>query len=355
MYFDLTDEQKSLNQTLEKFFEARFGVAEGVKAIEETALDRKLWADICELGLGGVLVPEAQGGLGLGLLTLSVIAEVLGTYAVPAPVLPNALAAWVLAASGSDSQKEKWMDPLVRGEKVAAFAVAEGESWFHSALSVTDGVLSGAKNYVERGDEADVFIVTLADGKIALVDAPGNGVSATPLETLDRTRPLCDVVFDRAQAEHLDGDNLLIGRLLDAILILLSADALGAARGAQARAVAYAKERKQFGQLIGSFQGLKHQLADVSVELEPSRPLYWYVAHAWDTGREDSRRMAALVKAHIGEIAVDATRVAIEAHGGIGYTWEYPIHLFLKRAMFDKAAFGTPGVHRERAAKLSDW
>ena len=331
MHFDLTDEQKALRDTLEGFFEARFGGAQGVEAIADTALDRTLWADIGELGLGGILVPTEAGGLGMGLLTLAVVAETLGRYVVPAPVLGNALAAWLIAEGGSAAQGGRWLPPLMGGRAIAAVALA-GET------------------LVERADVADLAIVSQADGGLALVV----GFSSRAADTLDRTRPLFEIDPSGAEVEPL-GDAALADRLLDALLILHAADALGAASAAQARAIAYARERRQFGRVIGSFQALKHQLADISVELEPARPLCWYAAHAWDTGRDDARRVAALTKAHLGEIAVNCARAAVEAHGGIGYTWEYPVHLFLKRAMHDRNIHGTPNFHRERAAALAGW
>ncbi|HTU13082.1 MAG TPA: acyl-CoA dehydrogenase family protein [Allosphingosinicella sp.] len=328
MRFDLTDEQKALRDTLDAFFAARFGGAEGVDAVADTALDRALWTDISALGLGGILVPAAAGGLDMGLLTLAVAAETLGRYAVPAPVLAGALAAWAIAEGGSEAQRERWLGPLMSGEALAAIAL-EGET------------------LVERADAADLVIVGMRGGGLALVTA----FTATAVDTLDRTRPLFEI--DHDDAEPLGG--ALADRLLDALLILHAADALGAAGAAQARAIDYARERRQFGRAIGSFQALKHQLADMSVELEPARPLCWYAAHAWDTGRADARRAAALAKAHLGEISVNCARAAVEAHGGIGYTWEYPVHLFLKRAMHDRSVHGTPNVHRERAAALAGW
>jgi alkylation response protein AidB-like acyl-CoA dehydrogenase len=332
MRFDLTDDQKALRDTLESFFAARFGAAQGVEAVADTGLDRRLWQDIGELGLSGILVPADRGGLDMGLLTLAVVAETLGRYAVPAPVIGNALAAWAISQGGSDAQRQRWLQPLMTGEAVAAIAPA-GET------------------LVEWAEAADLVI--LEGSKSGLMLLPEFDVS--PADTLDRTRPLGEISYDSDKAESLPGGGRLRERLYDALLVLHAADALGAASAAQARAIAYATERRQFGRPIGSFQALKHQLADISVELEPARPLCWYAAHAWDTGRDDARRAAALAKAHVGEIAVNSARAALEAHGGIGYTWEYPIHLFLKRAMHDRSIQGSPNFHRERAAALAGW
>jgi len=290
----LTDEQKSLRDMLTEFFGERFGGAQGVEAIAQTTLDAELWSAVSELGLAGAMVPEEDGGLGLDLLTATVIAEVTGHYAVPAPVLPSILAAWLIATAGSAEQKGKWL-PKLLGEGVqAAFALAEEAGWSPADWTLSGAALTGTKLYVERADSADLFIVGGKDGSLAIVEA--GSATLTPVDMLDRTRPLFAVSFDAAGADVLTTDAAVAGKLFDALCITSAADALGAASAIQARAIGYAKERKQYGQLIGSFQALKHQLADMSVELEPARPLVWYAAHAWDMGQDDSPRMAALAK-----------------------------------------------------------
>jgi len=355
MHFDLSDEQKAIRDTLSAFLAARFGAAEGVDAVKATSLDRTLWRDLGELGLNAILVPERAGGLGLGLLTLAVVSEVCGAYAVPAPVVPNALGAWLLAEAGTEAQRAEWLERLLAGEAIAAFALGEASGWLPEHWTLGEDPGERRKLYVERADEADLLIVGLSGGGLGLVRRDDPGVVISPLDSLDRTRPLSDVAVEVAAIEPIAATPQIVEKLVDALLVTLAADGLGAALAAQARAVGYAKERKQFGRLIGSFQALKHQLADLSVELEPARPFYWYAAHGWDTDRDDARRMASIVKAHIGEISVNAARADIEAHGGIGYTWEYPAHLLLKRAMFDRTAMGTPVFHRDRAAALAGW
>ena len=355
MHFDLTDDQKALRGVLVSMFEKRFGAAQGVEAVAKTALDRELWTAISELGLAGILVGEEHGGLAMDLLTLSVVAEVLGSFAVPAPVVANALAAWTISTSGSGAVREKWLDRLLAGEAIAAFALSEAVGSMPGQWTVTATAGTGRKTGVERAAEADLFIVGMAGGGLGIVEAGAPGVAVETFEPLDRTRPVADVTLSCATVEPLTADGKFVRKLIDAMLITLAADGLGAAFAIQSRAIDYAKERKQYGQLIGSFQALKHQLADMSVELEPARPLYWYAAHAWDTDRPDAHRVAAVVKAHVGELSVNVCRAAIEAFGGIGYTWEYPGHLFLKRAMAGRTMLGAPAAHRERAAQLAGW
>jgi alkylation response protein AidB-like acyl-CoA dehydrogenase len=137
--------------------------------------------------------------------------------------------------------------------------------------------------------------------------------------------------------------------------VLLAADAFGGAACCVDMAAAYALEREQFGTVIGRFQGLKHQRANMAVDVEPARGLYWYAAHAFDAVPADAQRMAALAKAHLGDRYLQAARDATEAHGGIGYTWEYPLHVWLKRAVFDRVYLGAPAEHRRRSAALAGW
>jgi alkylation response protein AidB-like acyl-CoA dehydrogenase len=144
-------------------------------------------------------------------------------------------------------------------------------------------------------------------------------------------------------------------RLNDAALVLLAADAFGAGSRLVDMCVEYAKTREQFGVTIGRFQAFKHQLANMAVEIEPARALFWYATHAFDHVRDESERSAALAKSHITDRAMQIARDAVEAHGGIGFTWECDVQLWFKRIMFDRAFLGTPSLHRERAARLAGW
>lgn len=355
MHFDLSDEQRAIADSLGSVLAAKLSGARIVEALAAPAIDRALWKDLCALELMGMLVPERVGGLEQDLVTLAVVAETLGAHAAPAPVISNSLAAWVIAQAGSNAQRGRWLGPLMRGEIVAAFALGEEDNrWLPHEWTLSGAPLSGRKTNVEWGAEADVFIVGLAGGALALVSAK-TGVTRTPIDPLDRSRPLATVDFDAAAADSLPGGAALAPLLTDAMLVLLAADACGAGFTAMNSAVIYAKERSQFGQLIGRFQALKHQLADMAVELEPSRPLVWYAAHAWDVYPERRTRAAAIAKAHVTDGAVLVARAAVEAHGGIGYTWDYPLHIFLKRAMFDRNHMGGPRLHRARMAKLANW
>ncbi|AMK25617.1 acyl-CoA dehydrogenase family protein [Sphingobium sp. TKS] len=356
MHFDLTDDQKAIGEALAKLLGDHLPQDRLVGRFDEGGLDAVLWPRLNEMGLGAVMVPAEAGGLELGLLTLAVIADALGAHGAAVPVVNNALAAWLVAAFGTPTQRDGWLEPLQSGTMIAAFALAEPEGgWRPEEWRSAGPRVTARKSHVEWGMEADLFLIGLAGGGLGLVDGRDPAVSRNPVSSLDRMRPLADIDFADAVADPLGSDAEPAALLHDALLVLLAADAYGAAGRALDMAVSYAKERTQFDRLIGTFQGLKHQMANAAAELHPCRPLIWYAAHAWDEIPQRRCYMAALTKAHVTEIAVRTARLSVEMHGGIGYTWEYPLHVFLKRTMVDRQMMGLPAALRARAAALAGW
>jgi len=209
--------------------------------------------------------------------------------------------------------------------------------------------LTGEKRYVLAGDGVDAAVVVLTDG-LALVDLGADGLTVTNTEVLDRTRPMVSLAFDGPDHERLAGGAEAAERVLQLGAVLVAADAYGGAAKCLEMAVAYSQQREQFGTTIGHFQAIQHQLADMAVDVLPSRGMYWYAAHAMDCGLDDAGGFASLAKAHITERYVAAARRTIEVHGGIGYTWESDLHFFLRRAIFDRAYLGSPEIHRQRRA-----
>jgi alkylation response protein AidB-like acyl-CoA dehydrogenase len=205
---------------------------------------------------------------------------------------------------------------------------------------------------VPDAEGADLFVVGCRGGTLALVEG-GAGVRITPEPTLDRGRPLATLDFDGAPAEALDAGDA--ASLIDAGCVLLAADAFGAAHQIVRATAAYLQSRRQFGQPVAQFQAVKHQLANAVTELEPTRGLLWYAAHAVDHLPERAPHAAAVAKAHIIDRSVGVARDAVELHGGIGYTWESDVQIWFKRVLFDRAFLGTPEVHRERSAALAGW
>lgn len=353
MNFLLSDEQEQLFDTV-----LRYAQSEGDRGVRrdafdgESDLDRNSWRGLMDLGVAALILPERHGGMGLEMIDLALAAEALGHAAAPGPYLGHLLAAQAIALAGDEAQQAEWLPKLALGERIAT-VILDGPEPADWPLDPVDGALSGSARDVIGGGVADIFVVGLRGGRFAIVPN-SHAVSAIPLDCADRTRRIADVKFTRAPVMLLAGDGAA-ERVVDAALILLAADAFGGASQCLAMATRYACDREQFGQAIGRFQGLKFQLADMAVDVEPARGLYWYAAHAYDHVPEDARAVAAAAKAHLGEVFMQAARDTIEVHGGIGYTWEHDAQIYFKRAMFDYAWLGTPAEHRDRQSRLNGW
>jgi len=356
MKFELSEEQELLQETVRGFLEAECPIARLREIYDaDEPFDPGLWKGMVELGLAGICLPEQYGGAGLEALDLAVVSETVGYCAAPGPFLGHTLAGAAIALGGSDAQRARWLPRLATGDALGTVAFADDGGWQPEDWSLAPGTrLSGSKRNVLYGDVADVIVVGTAGGGLAVVDGR-DGVESEPYVGSDRSRRLCELSFAGAPAEALEQGDSASTRLRDLALILIAADAFGGATRLVELAVEYAKNREQFGVTIGHFQALKHQLANMAVEVEPSRALYWYAAHAFDHVPEESARTAALAKAHITDRYMQTARDAVEAYGGYGFTWECEVQVWFKRAMFDRAYLGNASVHRERAAELASW
>ncbi len=359
MNFDLSEEQQLLQDVIRKFLESECPPGQLRKIFDsDTGFDASLWKGMAELGIAGLHLDDEYGGAGLEMIDLALVAESLGYGGAPGPFLGHALAGLAIQLAGSDEQKKTWLPRLATGDAIGtvAFGEADGvwqpEQW---QLTAANGALTGLKLHVPSASIADAIVVGVAGGGLALVEKSAPGVRIQPIEGVDRLRRIDAVSFEASPCESLPAGEAEAARVRDAGLVLLAADAFGGAARLVDMSVEYAKTREQFGVTIGHFQALKHQLATMAVELEPSRGLFWYAAHAFDHIPEESERAAALAKAHISDRVMQIARDAVEAHGGIGFTWEGDVQLWFKRAMFDRAFLGTPAVHRERAALLAGW
>lgn len=359
MDFGLTEEQELLQETVRGFV-ANECPATRLREIFDggAGTDQALWNGISEMGLAGLVIPEVYGGAGMELLELALVTEVLASGDVPSPFFGHSLAALALSLGGSEAQKLTWLPRLAAGDAIGTYAAAEENScWEPSEWSVEekDGLLSGVKLYVPHADIADVMIVGCSRGRLALVERGAAGMTIEDLGGIDRTRPVFKVIFDGVAGEVLEAGQGASGRVRDAALVLLSADSFGLASELISMSTEYAKTREQFGTAIGQFQSVKHELARLATDIEPTRSLYWYAAHAFDHLPDDAERAAALAKSHITERAMRTARASVELHGGLGFTWECDVQMWYKRAMFNRAAFGTPDVLRSRIATLGGW
>jgi alkylation response protein AidB-like acyl-CoA dehydrogenase len=359
MDFGLSEEQRLLEQTLRRWLEEQVPVARVREiAAREDGADAALWQGLAELGVLGLLVPEAHGGSGLGMLDAALAMESLARAAAPAPFLGSAVLAPVaLATAGTDAQRREWLPRLAAGK--AQIGVALGELTGRRAdagLRADGGRLQGRALFALDAGAADAFLVALDRDHLALVPADAPGLAATRLATIDRTRRVAELVFDGVgPIEWLGGPagvKNVAARVVDAGRVALAADALGAAERALEMAVAYARQRVQFGRPIGSFQAVKHLCAEMTAELEPARALLWYAAHAFDHRPEEATAMAAHAKAHVCEVATWIVRTATEVHGGYGFTDEGDLHLWFKRAGLDRQLLGGPEAVRAEAAAV---
>lgn len=362
MDFGLSEEQLLLKDTLRRFLDSECPTTR-VRAIMESpdGHDPKLWEGLASLGVTAMIVPAEHGGAGLELLDLALAAEELGWAAAPGPFLASSLATVALIESGHAESQSRWLPRIASGHAILTFALGEGiGEWdpTHLRARADAGHLSGEKTLVPYAKHADALVVAAHDTDgpgLWLVDRNAEGIEIQALAGNDMTRRIDRVRFIGTPAKKIASGRAAIDRVRDAGLVLLAADAWAGARRCHHMTTEYAKTRVQFGQPIGAFQGVKHQLADLIADLEPALSLWWYAAHAFDRVRDRSERHAALAKAHLADLFDRTARTSIELHGGIGYTWEYDLHLWFRRAMFDRAFLGESSYHRRRAADLAGW
>lgn len=342
MRFSFSEEQAMIAETVRSFF-ADQATSERTRAAMESAHghDAELWrAASQEMGLVGLALPEAHGGSGLGQVESAIVAEAAGYRVAALPLLASALAAQALLAGGTDEQRERWLPRLASGEAIGSFA---------QGGRIDGGRLHGRIDHVPHGAVADLFVIA-ADGGVALLSR--GAAVVTPCTTMDQTRPYARIEAGGVEAELLGDGPAAIEAATRAGWVAIAADALGGAQACLDRTVDYAKERVQFGRTIGSFQAIKHRLADMMVEIEQARSAVYWAACAADEDAPDALMAAHCAKA----LAADTYRFCagnmIQLHGGIGFTWEHDAHLYFKRAQSDATLLGTPDWHRERIAML---
>jgi alkylation response protein AidB-like acyl-CoA dehydrogenase len=358
MEFGLSQEQRLFDDSLRGFLADRLPM-ERLRALADTGngFDAGLWQGLNELGLHGLLVPERFGGAGLGVLDAAVAAEALGNAAAPLPFAGTVMATLAFILCATEARQDEHLPSIAAGEARCAVGFAGLAGQTGTASVTLDGDrMSGRLTGVMDAGAPTHLLVFLRDGTAVVADA--TAATLTMHRSVDRTRPLTDIVFDNTPVQRLDAANDKLAaarRVLDAGRIVLAADTLGAAQRMLDRAVAYAKERVQFGRIIGSFQGVKYMLADCVTMLEPCRGLVWYAAHAQDAMPDEARLTALHAKAHLGDVGRDVARITTEAHGGMGFTDLLGLHYWFKRISFNRQVLGGPERCREEAADLQGW
>jgi alkylation response protein AidB-like acyl-CoA dehydrogenase len=327
-----------------------------------------MWKEMAQLGWLGLALPEEHGGSALGMVESALLLEELGRAAYPGPYWPTMLAAAAIGEAGSDEQKKRWLGGIAAGDVRAAVALLDGELDWNPAAAVTRAektptgwALTGLKRYLAWGHVAGVLLVparTPEGLSLFLVDPAASGLSWSPVQNMDPGTRLAHLTLDRVPVRNDDALGapgsaapLLLG-LLRRGAVGAAAEMLGAARRCQDMAVGYAKVREQFGQPIGSFQAIRHKCADMLLETENSHAAVYYAAWALDAGAEDAPAAASIAKSYVGEASRKVCGDAIQVHGGIGFTWEYDLHMYFKRAKALEVQYGDAEFHRELILNL---
>jgi acyl-CoA dehydrogenase len=359
MNFDFSDDLKHLREQARKFLGERSSLRTVRKILEGAApYDAELWKGVAQMGWLGAAIPENYGGAGLGYDGLCVLAEEMGHALAPIPFSSSIyLASEAILAAGSEAQKRAYLPKLAAGERIGTLAFAEGTGnpdAVRVGARVQNGKLTGTKLPVPDGGIAD-FAVVAADGtgaaSLYLVDLRHSGVGKTALKSLDPTRNQAKLVFEDVPAEPLGsaGQALeLIRSLFDRAAVLLAFEQVGGAQACLEMARSYATERYAFGRPIGSFQAIKHKLADVYVATELARSNAYY--GAWALASDAAELPVAAAAARVS--ATDAFHLAskenIQTHGGIGFTWEADCHLYYRRSKLLATAVGTAPYWKDR-------
>ena len=357
MYFGLSEEQKSLEENINRFLEDNASL-DVIKAVANGESDKakEVHQGIIDLGLSGLIVPEDYGGLELNMLFATVVAAALGSGTAPVPYAGSyVMAPMAINLGGDDNQKSNWLPKIAGGECVIGVGLSEYVGAREDAgIEFSDGKLSGRCLFLIDGKDADAYLLANKSGELFIVDSASSGISVTELTTVDKTRTSIELVLDKVDAEILPGSNdkKVIEKVLDAGRLMLAADTVGAAQVMLDKSVAYSLERKQFGRLIGSFQAVKHMCAEMAAELEPCHSMIWHAAHCQDNVPEEARLMACQTKAHISEVGKQISKTATEVHGGMGFTDELGLHYWFKRIGLNRQLLGSPELIREEAGKL---
>ncbi len=376
MDIGFTEEQELLRETARKFLDSecnsRF-VRERMATPE--AVTDELWKKLAEQGWLGIVYPEEVGGSGLGLVDLVVLMEEMGRRVMPGPFLSTVLLGGAtIAEAGASAQRREWLPRIVAGDVKAALAWTEpGLRWDAAGVTLpareTAGgfTLSGTKLFVEDAHLADILVVaarthdgsTMEDGvSLFLVPKKTPGLTVTPIPTIDETRKLCEVRLDNValQPSALLGEKhegwAPLARVVARATVALCGEMCGGAQQVLDMTVEYAKLRVAFGKPIGSYQGVKHQAADMLVAIENAKSLTYYAAWAVDQATEEAPLAVSMAKAAVSDMARKVAGTGIQLHGGIGMTWEHDLQLYFKRAKASEVAFGDATWHRERVARL---
>jgi alkylation response protein AidB-like acyl-CoA dehydrogenase len=334
-----------------------------------------LWQTMAAFGWMGLVLPETYGGSGLSFVDLTILMEEMGRVLLPAPFFSSiALGALTLLETGSDEQRQQMLPRLVRGETKVCVALLEADGRYdprgismRASIRGNRATLNGTKLFVVDAHVSD-YIICVARTRggrdpesgisLFVLDITSPGIACTPLMSIDQTRGLCEVSFTRvgvsleAMLGGRDAAWPTLQRALDKATVALCAEMVGGAEKAMEMCVDYGKTRVQFGRPIGSFQAVKHKIADMKVWVENAKSVVYYAAWAVDRDAPEASRAASMAKAYCSEMYTQVTANGIQVHGGVGFTWDHHMHLYFKRAKSSEVLLGDSTWHRERTAAL---
>jgi len=366
MNFAFTEEQEQLRQFVRSFLEDKSSEAAVREQMDTDAgYDGAVWSQMAEqLGLQSLIIPEAHGGQGFSFVELGVVLEEMGRALLCAPFFSGVLATTAIMNSGDDAAQAAHLPGIASGETIATLAFTEESGrWDEAGITMEasasgDGhTLSGVKSFVIDGHTANLIIVAARTGagvSLFAVDGDASGLGREALSTMDQTRKQAKLTFDNTPATLIGTDGGgwdVMSTVLDLGAVALAAEQVGGAQFVLEMAVQYAKDRVQFGRPIGSFQAIKHKCADMLLEVESAKSAAYYGLWCAAEMNDELPSVASLAKSYCSEAYFHAAAENIQIHGGIGFTWEHPAHLYFKRAKSSELMFGDPSYHRELLAQ----
>jgi len=370
MNFAFSEEQEELRRTVRQFLESKSPETEVRRLMETTeGYDPAVWKQMGqELGLQSIAIPEAYGGQGFSFIELGIVLEEQGRVLLCAPYFSSVvLAANAILNAGTEDQKKDLLPGIASGDTIATLAFTEPSGkWDEAGITMEamkkgDGwVLNGTKSFVLDGATASLILVAARTGKgVSLfgVEGDASGLTRTALSTMDQTRKQAKLEFNGTPARLIgtEGDGWkTLSTVLDLAAVALAAEQVGGAQKVLDMSVEYAKVRIQFGRPIGSFQAIKHKCADMLLEVESAKSAAYYGMWCASEMNDELPSVASLAKAYCSEAYFHSAAENIQIHGGIGFTWEHPAHLYFKRAKSSELLFGDPTYHRELLAQRID-
>ena len=371
MDFDFKSDQVMLRNNAREYLAEKCTTQFVRKMFDDKAgFSKEMWKEMADLGWLGLTFPEENEGLGLGMVELSMLLEEMGRAVFPGPYFASVLLAGNALKAGDKALREKYLTGIAKGDVIASMGILEqAVNWGPEAIKLKAEaggggfVLNGMKRFVPFAHIADVIIIPArTSGKpdgitLFAVDTKAKGVEMSTMTNIDLTSKSSEVRLTNVMVPEeniigdVDGGWPILKDVLQKAAVGASAEMLGAARKSMEMSVEYAKVREAFGQPIGTFQAIKHKCADMLLEVEQSHAAVYYASWAQDAGAPDASLAASVAKAYVGDAARRVCGESIQVHGGIGFTWEFDLHLWFKRAKYYEPMYGDVEYHREQALR----